>query len=442
MDNSNEEYKPTYSIGDSMRGMLDDLRMSGYGPRSLLDIGANVGLFAQEFLKRFPHCKAAMMEPNPACAAILARSGGEVIQKAAGAEAGRATLFMTKLDPVSTGVSLFREKTDYFSDENLVKAEVETIRLDDFFADRTFDFIKIDIQGGELNALRGGERVFRAADYVLIELSLVEYNEGEPPVERVAELMRAYGFRIADIVEYHRHDSFNGGQLLQIDALFERAVPRATQAYHYGRLDDHEALLTYLKKRRAESPDFSVIDIGAAANPWSADVIDATFDMNPCSVAKTHFTGDFNNRRAWQPLLDHVARHGKFSYCICSHTLEDIAYPTVALELLPQIAERGYIAVPSRHREFLRHEGPYRGYIHHRWLFDAHERGITLYPKLGFIEYMGIENEVAIMNVDDHQELRLFWRKGIAWDIVNGDYMGPTVNAVLDMYARLYTKPL
>lgn len=430
------------ALNQGMHNFLEDLLLSGYGPRSLLDLGANIGLFSMAFQQYFPKCKITLVEPNPECLPLLQKSGCEVAAIAASAENGTATLHMTKLDPYSTGVSLYRERTEYFNEDNLRKVEVPKARLDDYFAGRQFDFIKIDIQGSELDALRGGERIIRGADYVLIELSLVEYNEGEPPMEMVAAAMRKMGFHVVDLVEYHRLASFQDGQLIQIDALFERNTPRVSQSYHYGAYDKHERLLTYLAKQREMSSDYTVIDIGAAANPWSASVIDATFDMNDCSAAKLHFRGDLNTRAAWQPLLDHVAKHGKFSYSICSHTLEDIAYPALALEMLPLIAERGYLAVPSRFTEFLRHEGPYRGYIHHRWIYDAHEKGITLYPKLGFIEHMAIENEQQIMGRPEFQELRLFWRRGIAWDIANGDYMGPNINAVVQMFAQLYSKPL
>ena len=66
-----------------------------------------------------------------------------------------------------------------------------------------------------------------------------------------------------------------------------------------------------------------------------------TVDMNEVQVAPLHFQGNFNDSRSWDPVLRHVARHGRFSYAICSHTLEDLAYPAMALEMLPDLSQRG-----------------------------------------------------------------------------------------------------
>lgn len=425
---------------NALQKSLADLRLSGYSPRTLLDIGANVGFFTAQFHSIFPDSKTTLVEPNPHCKESLEKLNCEIAPIAASNKNGSATLFLTDEVLQTTGASLYKELTPHFSDEHLVKCEVETARLDDYFKNKTFDFIKIDIQGSELDALKGGEKIVRQADYVLIELSMIEYNEGEPPIEQVAEMMRILGFRMKDILEYHRLPSVNDGNVIQIDVLYERLVPRASQHAFLAPYDDHKELLNFLQEKRACSPDFTVIDVGAAANPWSLNVIDATFDKNPCTVAKTHFTGNFNDRRDWQPILDYVAKHGKFSFSICSHTLEDIAMPAIALEMLPLIAESGYLATPSRFSEFLRHEGPYRGHIQHRWIFDATIEKIMLYPKLSFIEYMGYEKEKELMGDPNKKEFRAYWRKNINFDIINDDYMGPTPNAVVEMYAKLFSR--
>src|SRR5262249_9726330 len=153
-----------------------------------------------------------------------------------------------------------------------------------------------------------------------------------------AQLARM-GFRQAAVTEFHRLNGVADGGLLQMDFLFERGVQRPTQNYAYGPLHGHGPLLAWLRAQKAACADFTVIDVGAAANPWSAEVLDATFDMSACGAAPLHFQGNFNDPRAWEPLLRHVARRGRFSYCICSHTLEDLAYPAIALEMLPRIAD-------------------------------------------------------------------------------------------------------
>jgi FkbM family methyltransferase len=421
--------------------ILNDLRFKGYAPRTLLDIGAHIGTFTRSFLEAFPDCAPTLVEPNPFCQEALAELPFERHAVAASSEGGQATLFLTKEWLQSTGSSLYRENTAFFRDEVVVEHQVEKVRLDELFRGRRFDFVKIDTQGAELDVLMGGEMVLRQADYILVEVSLVEFNAGAPPAEAVFAQLARMGFRQAAVTEFHRLQGVNDGGLLQMDFLFERQVRRPSQNYAYGPLHGHEPLMAWLRAQKAMSPDFTVIDIGAAANPWSAEVLDATFDMGECGAAPLHFRGNFNDPRSWEPLLSHVAKHGRFAYCICSHTLEDLAYPAIALEMLPRIAEAGYVAVPSRYLESLRPEGPYRGFIHHRWVLDNVGEELILAPKLSLVEYLALSGEAAWPAAPDRFEFQMMWRGAISFTPLNGDYMGPTRDHVIGMYAQFLDRP-
>ncbi len=422
---------------------LESLRFQGYAPRTLLDVGAHVGSFAMNFLQVFPDCKPTLIEPNPFCQEDLAKLPFERHAVAASAEPGRAELFLTKEWLQSTGSSLYRENTAFFRDEVVIRQEVDKIRLDDLFQGRRFDFVKIDTQGSELDVLQGGQTVLRQADYILIEVSMVEYNLGGARAEAVFAQLNAMGFRCSDVTEFHRFQGVNDGNLLQMDFLFEREVKRPTQNYRYAGLHDHDPLLNYLKARKARCPEFSVIDVGAAANPWSGEVLTATFDMNPSAAAGIHFTGNLNDSRAWDPVLRYVAEHGRFSFSICSHTLEDLAYPAMTLEMLPRISEAGYVCVPSRFLESLRPEGPYRGFIHHRWVLDPDPAGpnLVLAPKIALLEHMGLADEASWPAAADRFEFQMLWRGNIAFNPLNGDYLGPNRNHVIGMYGQFFDRP-
>ncbi|MCE9523358.1 MAG: FkbM family methyltransferase, partial [Alphaproteobacteria bacterium] len=151
--------------------VLEELRLQGYTPRTLLDVGAHVGAFSQQFLAVYPDCVPTLIEPNPFCQESLSKLPFERHEVAASHEAGRAELFLTKEWLQSTGSSLYRENTSFFRDDVVVKHEVEKVRLDDLFCGRKFDFVKIDTQGSELDVLRGGEKILQQADYILVEVS-------------------------------------------------------------------------------------------------------------------------------------------------------------------------------------------------------------------------------------------------------------------------------
>jgi len=411
---------------------LERLKYFGQWPRTLLDVGANVGTFSKDFCTFFSGCVPVLIEPNPHCKPLLQQLGYEYHLIAASSRTAREKFHLTKVDLMSTGASLYRENTEFFSDEKVFTIDVDLVALDELFSDRTFDFIKIDVQGAELDVIRGAEKLLRRSEHVLVELSLVQYNEGSPLADVVISAMSEFNFRLDSIIEYHR---FKNGTLFQIDILFSPIYPRHGQRALYAGSRNRSDLVSFFSAERRRDPGFTILDIGASANPWSQEIIDATFDKFPSNIAKYSFSGDFNKESDWNPLLEHVARHGKFRYSICSHVLEDLAYPAVALKYLPLISDAGFISMPSTAMELQRLEGPYREFIHHRWIVSVLPSGrIRFNPKISLIEHL---EHNAHLPPGKFFELRIFWQRAIDYEFLNDNYLGPNPSAVLQMYQDL-----
>ncbi|MBF0178904.1 MAG: FkbM family methyltransferase [Magnetococcales bacterium] len=204
---------------DQVFRVLRRWREEGWRPRALLDIGANLGEFTQKFVALFPECRPTLIEPNPHCLPVLRETGYRVLPVAASRLNGTAELYLTKEWPQSTGASLYRENTSFFRDEVVTTTTITTARLDDLLPDEVFDFIKIDVQGSELDVLTGGECLVGKAGFVLIEVSLVEYNRGSSLPEFLIDKLEALGFAWSRPVQFHRMDE----TLTQIDFLFKKA---------------------------------------------------------------------------------------------------------------------------------------------------------------------------------------------------------------------------
>jgi hypothetical protein len=56
------------------------------------------------------------------------------------------------------------------------------------------DMIKMDVQGAELDVLKGAEETLKTAQHVILELQRVEYNKGAPLKDTVIEYMDGLGF--------------------------------------------------------------------------------------------------------------------------------------------------------------------------------------------------------------------------------------------------------
>jgi FkbM family methyltransferase len=186
--------------------------------KKILDIGANVGQSFLKFKGLNPEAKILSIEANPACEDALIECGADYMICALGDEKKTVEFFINKNEPTCQGASSFKENTEFYSEGNYNTISLETIRLDDLLADCAFDFIKIDTQGAEMSIIRGGECVIQKANWVLVELPIVEYNAGSAKATDVIKKMMTIGFLPTCVVNENK---FNN-ETVQIDVLFKK----------------------------------------------------------------------------------------------------------------------------------------------------------------------------------------------------------------------------
>jgi hypothetical protein len=137
---------------------------------------------------------------------------------------------------------------------------------------------------------------------------------------------------------------------------------------------------------------------------------------------------------------DYVKQHGKFDFLICTHTLEDAGPAPMICDMFGRMAKEGYIATPSKYAELNKHEGNWRGHIHHRWIFDSKNDVVIGYPKQSFLENVPyIEDWVKNNPMAGRTELQYFWKDEVGLRVVNNDHLGPTIKDVLRYYTELVT---
>lgn len=198
--------------------------------RTVIDIGAGRGQFAVFALNAFPRARIVSFEPLPSSFATasraLAGSGRvELRRQAVGAEPGRASIHVTADADSSSLRRPTGEQTRRFpGTEGVDQVEVEVVTLDE--AVPTLQgpaLLKLDLQGGELDALRGARRLLESIDDVFVECSFVELYEGQALADQVICHLRERRFTLRGV---YSPTYGSDGVCIQADLLFACSAPR------------------------------------------------------------------------------------------------------------------------------------------------------------------------------------------------------------------------
>lgn len=185
--------------------------------KTLLDVGAHVGDWHTKVKALLPNVDIMSVEANPYCEKTLTdKSIPHIIALLSNNDDEKVTYYLTKKWLMSSGNSIFKENTADYSDDNIKTIELTTKTLDTLFKDKQFDVLKLDTQGSELLILEGGKQLLSRAKYVLMETSVIHYNQGAPLVGDVFVYMKSKGYVMHDIFDM----SYTNDTLTQIDILF------------------------------------------------------------------------------------------------------------------------------------------------------------------------------------------------------------------------------
>lgn len=224
----------------TMFGSIENLRKAGFAPQAIIDVGANVGDWARAVGAIFPAATIRMIEAQPELAGHLQAAVNHLGDRAnceialLGAEPAENVPFYK----IGTGSSVMEEVTNL--EKDVVTLSMK--RLDDLESLRHLAgpiFLKLDVQGYELEVLKGGEGVLAETEVVLMEVSLLPYNEGAPLMPEIIAFMDTRGFTPYDFCGQLRRVSDRA--LFQTDVIFTRKDSALRQHRRYSMFEQEDA---------------------------------------------------------------------------------------------------------------------------------------------------------------------------------------------------------
>lgn len=197
------------------------------GIRTMLDIGANTGQYARYLHENFPEAAIYSFEPLKDCyAELLTTMKGvprfKAYNCALGDAEGSSVIHHHAYSQSSSILTLGEYvKTIYPFTAEETPETITIKRLDDVLRGLELQdniLIKIDVQGFELQVLRGGVETVRRAKVLIIETSFQEFYDGQALFHDIYEFLRSQGFAYIGSLEVER--SPLDGQILQENSVF------------------------------------------------------------------------------------------------------------------------------------------------------------------------------------------------------------------------------
>lgn len=223
-------YRPLYgafkSYGDrAERALLREFLSPG---SVVIDAGANIGVYSR-FLSTCVGSNGMVhsFEPDPTnCRRLRAAVSGlanvRVNQMAVSDHSGESLLYVS--DELNVDHRAYPS-----ADENRRTIAIQTVALDDYVSEKArVDLLKLDIQGFELHALRGAERVIRqnAAIKILLEFWPYGLKQAGTSAAELITYLQDRGFTLRDTSSSQTSDDWSASPAEDRDSYFNLIASR------------------------------------------------------------------------------------------------------------------------------------------------------------------------------------------------------------------------
>ncbi len=190
-------------ISGDMRLFLKSLKTRGLQVRNILDVGAHKGDWSVLAAGILPDAAYYLIEPQeelkPEIDKFLSGREGKAFFVGAGAEDGELTLTMWE-DFASSSFLLEEGQAD-----GKIQKKVPVYSIDGLIARGEMpvpDICKIDVQGFEIEVLKGAAAIFGKTEVFILEASLFKFYVNQPLLHNIIAYMTERGYVIYDFAGF------------------------------------------------------------------------------------------------------------------------------------------------------------------------------------------------------------------------------------------------
>lgn len=200
---------------------LQAMAKRGFSPGLVFDVGAYEGEFAKEVLRIWPGSQVVCFEPQDHAAERIER----LRQAGARIDLHRCLLGASAQDAVTlnlceTASSVLAEWHVKHAQRSFPQRTIDGV-VDEAYSNRSPDLLKLDVQGYELEVLKGAANSLLSVQAVLAEINLLDIYRGAPLLHEMVAWLAANGFVAYEICGLTRRPL--DGALWQVDMVFVKA---------------------------------------------------------------------------------------------------------------------------------------------------------------------------------------------------------------------------
>lgn len=196
------------------------------GIQSIYDIGANVGTWTLLAKAVIPQATVEAFEPlskhhSGFQNSLRGVSGVTLHQIALGPENTTASLRVTNFSDASSLLPLADASRSQFGLKETVFVPTTVRKLDDYQSEASIpkpDLIKLDVQGYELEVLKGATSCLRSTKAVIAEVSFEQYYHGQCSFDELVSFLAGFGL----FIHAFGVNTPTGARVRQTDLLFTR----------------------------------------------------------------------------------------------------------------------------------------------------------------------------------------------------------------------------